>query len=115
MTSPTTCTSCPSGQYLNGSVCVSPCPVGKYPDTNNVCQTCVVPCATCSTVAICALCSPNAYMLGTMCYNPCIDGYYGNTSNDTCTICSAICLTCITTASTCVTCNTALYTIDAAR
>ncbi|CAD8077820.1 unnamed protein product [Paramecium sonneborni] len=92
--SPTICTQCNAGYWLNG----------------NSCSPCIKPCANCSlSGSNCSTCVDTANQTPSSCNCP--SNYIINTSNYFCLQCQFPCATCQTTVSYCLTCATT-YTID---
>lgn len=86
------CTSCSTGTYLSAGTCLSTCPAQYYGnDSSNMCVSCKLPCATCSSDVICLSCHPSTPFL----------------VNYTCISCSSPCLTCQGIQTNCTSCNTA--------
>lgn len=109
--SPTNCTQCVSGLYLNSNgttfQCVSSCPSYFYPDVvNQICLACVSPCLLCYTSSRCISCISGYYLQFDICVKSCLSGYY--IKGLYCTLCVSPCATC-TSNVTCLSCVTNYY------
>jgi len=110
-TSPTTCLSClPTPNLLTiyfspNNTCMSACPSGYFVN-GTICSLCIAPCLTCLNATACSTCNATTiyYSLNNSCISGCPTGYY-NDSSGNCTLCVLPCLTC-TTATSCLSCAT---------
>ncbi|EGR27277.1 leishmanolysin family protein, putative [Ichthyophthirius multifiliis] len=93
-TSSTSCLSCELiTQFLNGTSCVTTCPVGTYPDTfTKLCKACsLTGCSACSSATVCTTCasgytlSSNNCVIPSLCTSPCKTCY--STDKTMCTSC----------------------------
>ena len=124
----TTCTQCPSNEYLYNSTCVGVCPYGYYGLGVN-CVACGPNCNSCSDYNFCTACKNQAlyvdpytgtcnttcntttYVFNQSCVATCATGYYPSQSPNQCLPCPAGCTSC-TSSSQCLQCNSTYFKQD---
>lgn len=116
---PEECTACDPNTVnkflLQGSICVSQCPLGFYEDTSQLSCTLCDPnlnCMACSinitnSAIYCNTCKYSFYLqANNTCLPSCDNGYFANTWNHTCDKCSTACGNCTSgTSDACIDCN----------
>lgn len=84
------CTSCYNTTYLNNQACLNICPTTLYADGSlNICQLCMTPCLTCSSLTYCLSCLDSSLFL----------------VNGGCLGCQSPCSTCSSSITTCASCS----------
>jgi proprotein convertase subtilisin/kexin type 5 len=113
----TECTECANGLFELGSICVDPCPIGKFGDTGanpHTCVDCGINCDVCTSATVCTQCKtlkylvPHATLTDVTCHDDCSSNpaTFPNTSgvHFSCTPCPAGCSAC-TSATVCTACE----------
>lgn len=105
-TDPATCTSCTGSFFLEGSLCLTACPTGKFPQSelsNNACVQCDAACSGCSDSLTCTGCVSDTQVirLGS-CLDSCGAGY--SPVEGLCQPCQEYCAEC-TSPSACSRCG----------
>ena len=108
------CTSCASGSYLQGAVCLVNCPAGTFGNAaTGLCQSCAGSCLTCSGPSAnnCLTCVNGTFLspVTLSCGATCPSGFYANSNNNSCTSCIQNCQTCNTNSSKCDTCYPSFF------
>lgn len=102
----------------NNGTCVvnTSCQLGTYANSSSfICETCIFPCSTCSSISSCLFCQTNYSLIesNNTCTTICPLGYAPATVNDSsiCTSCIYPCSTCSINITTCISCagNSSLY------
>ncbi len=90
---------CIDGFLLDGLICKSNCPDGKFVDPITLaCNTCPTDCATCNSMTECLTCNSGTFLKEKLCAASCGVGYYA--VGEICFKCPIGCLEC-TSASVC--------------
>lgn len=109
LTTNSTCLSCHTGLYLQGSSCVGSCASGMIVNSSNVCVYCNSPCQTClnSNTSYCTSCYASNFMYLGTCGMTCPTYFFADNTSESCKSCQSPCSTCISL-STCLTCSNSL-------
>ncbi|EGR30395.1 hypothetical protein IMG5_133130, partial [Ichthyophthirius multifiliis] len=127
------CTNCIQGYYLDNSICVQNCPIGKYKndinrnctsqnvsciqecpigkfknDSDRTCTLCNNSCSSCTSLNQCQSCNQGFYLDNSVCVQECSVGKFKNNSDRTCTSCDNSCSSC-TSLNICQSCNQGFY------
>lgn len=99
-------TICDAGFYLYGETCVLSCPTQTYSiQSSYECQTCVVPCLTCTSSNSCLSCVAGYFLESSSCVTSCSSTeLFGNSTSRACEPCPNPCSTCSAVNSTYVLC-----------
>ena len=104
----TSCTTCLTDFFLEGTTCVATCQQG-FAGVSGLCQACVGNCNTCvNDTSLCLTCKASTYLLtvNNTCVTNCGVGLFVNILTQTCVSCEDPCKTCTNTFDTCLSCLT---------
>ena len=92
------------------SLSLMPSPRARYyDDGSGLCQPCLSPCNTCSSLTACTSCVGSRLLYAGTCVQTCPDGLYGDTATRLCMQCAPSCGTCVTgSPEACTSCSAAL-------
>jgi proprotein convertase subtilisin/kexin type 5 len=102
------CLSCATSFFLEGTNCVSNCSV-SFTGVAGLCQACTNNCKTCSGATnFCLTCNSGTYFLNATnsCVTNCNPGLFIDYSAQACVGCTSPCNTCTNTSTTCTSCTT---------